>query len=90
MVLTLPTWTYTLEGNRQYTVWNGKIRKMVSPDGTPKGMKLVLQEWGVEVKGLNAGKRREKLLEFEDFSSQKTLLEELVDMKGHICLYLPK
>ena len=28
--------------------------------------------------------------EFEDFSTQITLLEELVHTKGHICLYLPK
>jgi len=26
------------------TVWNGQLQKMVLPDGTPKGMKLVLQE----------------------------------------------
>ena len=38
------------------TVWDGKTQKMVLPDGTAKGMKLVLQERGVEVKGLNAEK----------------------------------
>ena len=59
-------------------------------DGTPKGMKMVLQERGIDVKGLNADSMREKLSEFEDFSSQTTILEELVCTKGHICLYLPK
>ena len=65
---------------------------MVLPDGTAKGMKLVLQERGVDVtvKGFNADKMREKLGEFEDFSTQTTILEELVHSKGHICLYLPK
>lgn len=72
------------------TVWDGKVQKMVLPDGTAKGMKLVLQERGVDVKGMNAEKMREKLCEFEDFSNQTTLLEELVRSKGHICLYLPK
>ena len=38
------------------------------PDGTAKGMKLVLQERGVDVKGLNAEKMHEKVSEFEDFS----------------------
>ena len=72
------------------TVWDGSTQKMVLQDGTPKGMKLVLQERGVDVKGLNADKMRAKLSEFEDFSNQKTLLEELVHTKGHNCLYLPK
>ena len=63
---------------------------MVLSDGTAKGMKLVLQERGVDVKGLNAEKMREILSEFVDFSSQMTLLKELVRSKGHICLHLPK
>ena len=67
------------------TVWDRKTQKMVLPDGTAKGMKLVLQERGVEVKGLNEEKMLEKLSGFEDFSKQ-TLLEELVRSKGHICL----
>ena len=49
-------------------------------------MKLVLKEWGIDVKGLNADRMREKLSEFEDTSNQTTLLEELVHTKGHICL----
>ena len=63
----------------------GKHKKMVLPDGTAKGMKLVL-----DVKGLNAEKMRKKLSKFEDFSCQMTLLEGLVRSKGHVCLYLPK
>ena len=34
---------------------------MVLPDGTAKGMKLVLQERGVDVKGMNAEKMRQNL-----------------------------
>ena len=72
------------------TIWDGNVQKMVLPDGTPKGMKMVLQERGIDVKGLNADRMREKLNEFEDFSTQNTLLEKLVHIKGHIYLYLPK
>ena len=36
------------------TVWDGKPQKMVLSDGTAKGMNLVLQERGVNVKGMNA------------------------------------
>ena len=28
------------------TEWNGKIQHMVIPDGTPKGLRLVLEERG--------------------------------------------
>ena len=56
---------------------------MVLPDGRAKGMKIVLQERGVDVKGLNAEKMRERLNQFDDFASQVTILEELL-------LYLPK
>ena len=72
------------------TIWDRKTQKMVLLDGTPKGMKLVLQKRGVDVKELNAEKMSKKLSEFEDYSNQTTLLEELVHSKGHICLYLPK
>lgn len=72
------------------TIWDGQSQQMVLPDGTAKGMKLVLQERGVDVKGLNAEKMREKLSKFEDFSNQATLFEELVHSKRHISLYLPK
>ena len=33
---------------------------------------------------------RERLNQFDDFTSQVTILEEFVRSKGHICLYLPK
>ena len=35
-------------------LWEGSVQKMTLPDGTPKGMKMVLQERGVDVKGMNA------------------------------------
>ena len=41
-------------GIMRNTIWDGNIQKMVLPDGTPKGMKIVLQERGIAVKGLNA------------------------------------
>ena len=38
------------------TVWNGRGQKMVFSDGTPKGMKRVLEERGVNTKGMKAEK----------------------------------
>ena len=31
------------------TLWNGGVQKMVLPNGRAKGMKLVLQERGVDM-----------------------------------------
>ena len=42
-------------------LWEGSVQKMTLPDGTPKGMKMVLQERGVDIKGMNAAKIRERL-----------------------------
>lgn len=33
-----------------------EVQKMVTDAGLPKGMKLILQERGVETKGMNAAK----------------------------------
>ena len=72
------------------TSWNDRIQKMTLPDGTPKGMKRVLQERGVDCSGLNADKMREILSKHKDFVEQKTILEEMVEKRGHICLFFPK
>ena len=45
---------------------------MVLPDGAPKGMKMVLQERGVDVKGMSADKMRQTLSLFPDLKSQMT------------------
>ena len=42
-------------------LWEGHVQKMTLSDGTPKGMKMVFQERGVDVKGMNAAKMRGKL-----------------------------
>ena len=49
------------------TVYNGKSQKMVLRDGTPKGMKLVLQERGVDVSGMKAEDMRLALQQIHDF-----------------------
>lgn len=72
------------------TMWDGKIQTMVKEDGTPKGMKAVLQERGVDVKGMKAQDMRAKLKTYPDFANPKTLLEDLVESRGHICEFYPK
>ena len=72
------------------TVFNDAIQKMVDPAGIPKGMKLILQERGVNTDGMNAKKMREVLGSHADFKIAKTLVEELVESRSHICLFFPK
>ena len=47
------------------TIWNGRVQRMVTAGGAQKGMKTVLEERGVDTSGLNAGKLRELLRQYE-------------------------
>ena len=40
------------------TTWGGRVQKMVFPDGTPKGMKRILIERGVNVTKMKGDKMR--------------------------------
>ncbi len=60
---------------------------MTFPDGEPKGMKATLKERGVDTKRMKAADMRAILKSHPDFQNQKTLLEEFVEGRGHICLY---
>ena len=72
------------------TVWQGAVQKMVDASGTPKGMKLILEERGVNTVGLRAKEMREMLKTHEDFMQQKCILEEYIQGRGHICMFYPK
>ena len=72
------------------TFWNGRPKKMVLRDGRPKGMKLVLQERGINTKGMKAADMRAALESHEDFKYEKTALENLLREKGQRLLFIPK
>ncbi len=72
------------------SVLDGKSQRMVHPDGTPKVMKAILEERGVNTKGMKAQDLRDKLKTYTDFQNQKTLLEEYVESRGHLCMFYPK
>ena len=55
------------------TVYNGKSQKMVLRNETPKGMKLVLQERGVDVSGMKAEDMRVALQQTHDFKYEKKI-----------------
>ena len=64
-------------------VFNGQV-----PDGQPKGMKLVLEERGVNTRGMNAAKIREELNKFDDSKKKVTILEQHIEARDtSVCLY---
>ncbi len=69
------------------TIWNGKYQKMTLGNGIPKGMKLVLQERGID---MVADDMRTVLAKHPDFRDEKSLIEIMLGKNGHIPVFLPK
>ena len=63
---------------------------MILEDGQPKGMKLVLEERGVDITGMNADKMRQELNKFDDFKNKVTILEQHIQNNCHLCMFIPK
>lgn len=53
------------------TIWGGRIQRMVFPDGTPKGMKEVLCERGVNVTKMKGDEMRAILQNMHDFNTRR-------------------
>ena len=70
--------------------WNGKPQKMNYSLGIPKGLRAVLEERGVNTKGMNADKMRETLGSHNDFKNEKSRVEQFLFERGHIVYMLPK
>ena len=70
--------------------WGGKPYPMMT-NGVPKGLRLVLEERGVNTRGMTADKMRESLSVHPDFKNEKSRVERfLMEEKGHIVYLLPK
>ena len=54
------------------TILNVRSQRMVFSDGTPKGMRQVLNKRGVDTKGMKAADMRKALGEMHDFKYEKT------------------
>ena len=65
------------------TIWDARPQKMVTSTGLQKGLKSVLEERGVNVKGMKKEDMVKVLEEMRDFKFQKTKVEELILNKGH-------
>lgn len=58
------------------TTWGRKMQKMVNADGVPKGMKLILEERGINTSTMVADDMRIVLSNHEDFRNEKTIVEK--------------
>ena len=72
------------------TAFNGVAQKMVDRNGVPKGMRQVLIERGVDVRGMKADDMRRALNETEDFKYEKTKVEKYLSGRGHRVIFIPK
>ena len=82
--------------------YRGQPQKMTTESGSPKGLKMVLEERGFKVDKLrakcspvcpieNTGCCMARLLsQQDDFKDQPSMLEALITTAGHLCLFLPK
>lgn len=80
----------------------GKVQKMTTDDGAPKGLQQTLEERGFDVRGMRAkcspvcpyendGCCMARLLsKQDDFRLQESLLEQKIKSCGHLCHFLPK
>ena len=72
------------------TIWAGKLQRMTLADGTPKGMKLVLKERGINSATPKGDDMRTILSFHHDFRNEKTLVEQFILDEGHQVVFLPK
>ena len=63
---------------------------MVFSDGTPKGMRQVLNKRGVDTKGMKAADMRKALGEMHDFKYEMMKVEHLVSNCGYRAIFIPK
>ena len=72
-------------------VWDGIPQKMNYALGVQKGMKVVLEERGVNTHGMNGDRMREVLSSHADFRNEKSRIEcFLIEDKEHIVYMLLK
>ena len=72
------------------TMWAGKVQRMVYDDGTPKGMKQVLEERGINTARMVAEDIRTVLSWHDDFRNEKTIVEHYLNGRGHLAMFIPK
>ena len=58
--------------------------------GVPKGVRVVLEERGINTRTLVAEQMKEILVQHDDFKNEKSRVEHFLESKGHTVIFLPK
>ena len=66
--------------------WNSKVQAM-NRGGVPKGMKLVLEERGINTRGMTAAQMKIVLRSHDDFENQISKI--FLESKGHLAYFFP-
>ena len=72
------------------TVWAGKVQKMNYALGVPKGLRVVLEERGINTRTLVTEQMKEILAQHDDFKNEKSRVEHFLESKRHTVIFLPK
>ena len=72
------------------TVYEGRVQTMTLSDRTPKEMKMILEERGVNTSGMKKEDMRKVLASHSDFCNEKSRIEKILIAQGHIPIFLPK
>ena len=72
------------------TMYQGKEQKLVTGEGVPKGLRMVLTERGINVSNMCRDQMVSVLSEHDDFVNEKSAVELYLESRGHYCLFIPK
>ena len=71
------------------TYWKGNLQRLILPDETPKGMKTILIEKCIDVRGMKLEDMRKELASHPDFQDEQPEIANFLKRKGNACLFLP-
>ena len=71
------------------TTWAGKEQTMCFPDGTPKGMKVVLEERGINTSSLIGPQMQVILANHDDFRSESPKSSRFWKITGILVCFSP-
>lgn len=66
------------------------IRQEMQTNGTPKGLKAVLCERGIDVSNMKKDAMITELSSHTDFKSEQCILAKYISQRGHIIKFIPK
>ena len=72
------------------TYWKGKLQRLVYSDGTPKGLKNILTERGINVRKMKLDDMKKEIATHPDFRDEQPEITHFLRGRGFACIFLPK